>query len=112
MIIADQRVVAIRYIMRNSSGEELENNMHDSPIYYLHGSGNILPALESGLTGLQPGDRKSLSVSGDMVTGLQDEYHFEIVVDEVRKATEVELQRGRVIQEFPDDACGPECDCR
>ncbi len=111
MVVADHRVVSIRYIMRNSKGEELENNMHDDPILYLHGTGNILPELESGLIGLQPGDRKSFSISSDDVPGLQDEFHFEVVVDEVRKATEEELQKGRVIESFPDEACGPDCEC-
>ena len=82
MVVANQRVVSIRYIMRNNKGEELENNMSDPPISYIHGLGNIMPALESGLIGLKPGDKKSLSISGDMVTGLQEEYHFEIIIDE------------------------------
>jgi FKBP-type peptidyl-prolyl cis-trans isomerase SlyD len=103
MIIENQRVVSIRYIMRNHKGEELENNIGDAPISYLHGSGNILPALESGLTGLQPGDKKSLSISGDLVAGLPEEYHFEIIIDDVRKATNEELSKGRAIQPVPDE---------
>jgi len=108
MVVANQRVVSIRYIMRNNKGEELENNMSDAPISYIHGLGNMMPALESGLVGLKPGDKKSLSISGDMVTGLPEEYHFEIIIDEVRSATEEELQKGRVIQPVSDEPDGPD----
>jgi FKBP-type peptidyl-prolyl cis-trans isomerase SlyD len=102
MVVANQRVVSIRYIMRNRNGEEIENNMHDAPLTYLHGSGNIMPELESVLTGLKPGDRKSLSVEDELISGLWEEYHFEIIIDEVRAATEEELLKGRVIQPLSD----------
>ena len=108
MVVANQRIVSIRYIMRNNKGEELENNMGDAPIYFLHGSGNMLPALESGLIGLKPGDKKSLSISGDMLTGLPEDYHFEIIIDEVRSATEEELLKGRVIQPLSDEHDEPD----
>ena len=103
MVVSDQKVVSIRYIMRNNAGEELENNMHDDPLVYLHGAGMLLPELENGLTGLQPGDKKSFSVYADNVTGLAGELHFEIVIKDVRKATEEEIKRGKVIEESLDE---------
>jgi FKBP-type peptidyl-prolyl cis-trans isomerase SlyD len=103
MVVANQRVVSIRYIMRNSKGEEVENHMQDEPISYIHGSGIMMPDLESGLLGLKPGDRKTLSVPGDLVTGLPEEYHFEIIIDEVRQATEEELAKGRVVRPLSDE---------
>jgi FKBP-type peptidyl-prolyl cis-trans isomerase SlyD len=103
LVVAPQRVVSIRYIMRSSAGEELENNIRDDPLVYLHGAGSLLPELENGLTGLQPGDKKSFSVYTDSFPGLQDEMHFEIVIDDVRKATDEEIERGMIIDSADDE---------
>lgn len=89
--------------MRNSAGEELENTMYDEPLIYLHGAGKLLPELENGLIGLQPGDKKSFSVYADSVPGVEGELHFEILIKDVRKATEEEIKKGKVITSSMDD---------
>ena len=83
--------------MRNSAGEELENNMYDDPLVFLYGTGKILPELEKGLTGMQPGDKKSFTVYSGDVAGTEGELHFEIVIKDVRKATEEEIKMGKAI---------------
>ena len=104
MIVSEQKVVSIKYIMRNSAGEELENTMYDDPLVFLYGTGKILPELEKGLIGMQPGDKKSFTVYSEDVAGTEGELHFEIEIKDVRKATEEEINAGRAIDSsFPDD---------
>ena len=97
MVVAEQRVVSIKFILRNKLGEEIENNMEGPPISFIQGSGHVLPELGSSLIGLQPGDRKSITVYEDRFAGIEEEGHFEIMVTEVRKATDEELRTGRVM---------------
>jgi len=113
MQVRANTVVGFRYRMRNGKGEILEDLLEGSPASYLHGSGNILPALEAQLHGLSAGDSKLIIVSGD--TGFEetdDEFSFEVMIDFVRSATNEEKELGRPKEEGEDDEeCGPDCIC-
>jgi FKBP-type peptidyl-prolyl cis-trans isomerase SlyD len=105
-------VVSIRYKMLNGKGEELENILEGSPVKYLHGSGNILTALETDLVGLQAGDEKLVLMTKS--TGFEeinDDYSFQVFVDEVRAATEEEIIKGCPLEKEHLEVCGPECVC-
>ncbi len=106
MHIQNQTVVSLRYIMKNAAGEILEDNMGAAPVQYLHGSGKILPSLESSLHGLKAGDRKvvSLKTGEDLTT----DFTFDVIVDDVRMASEDEILCG---EPGKAAACGPECNC-
>ncbi len=111
MQVADKTVVALRYCMKNSKGDVLEDILNARPVEYLHGSGNILPELEKSLVGLTPGDERSLSISGQ--TGLQVEsaFYFDVVIDNVREATEEEIKKGKPVLPNSKEECGPGCCC-
>ncbi len=112
MQIADKTVVALRYVMKNNEGEVLENIMNNPPVKYLHGSGNILPQLEASLSGLETGDIKSLSFKENTNTLPTGEiFHFDVVIDDVRPATEEEIQLGKPIKSADKNNCGPDCCC-
>jgi len=53
-------VVSMNYEVRNDQGELLDAT--DTPIEYLHGYGNIIPGLEKGLEGAEPGEHRSVVV--------------------------------------------------
>ena len=101
MIISENKVVSLRYIMTNSAGEVIEDVMDRSPIQYIHGTGKIIPALEAAIEGMTAGQKKSFSISDP---GLSENLHFDLVIDEVREATPEEIQNG-------NPACGPGCCC-
>lgn len=61
--IADGTVVEIEYILRKDDGEVLDQSRPGDPLAYLHGGGNIVPGLESALTGCAVGDRRDVRVS-------------------------------------------------
>jgi FKBP-type peptidyl-prolyl cis-trans isomerase SlyD len=113
MQIAVNMVIGFRYRMRNGKGEILEDITEGSPVSYLHGSGNILPALEAQLDGLSAGDSKHIIVSGDMgFEGTDDEFSFDVMIDFVRLATDDEISLGRPKEEGEDEEdCGPDCIC-
>ena len=56
--IQNDAVVQFAYNL-NVDGQELESNL----LEYLHGHGNIIPGLESELTGMNVGDRKHVLVA-------------------------------------------------
>ena len=46
-MIEKDKIVAFHYVLRNESGEEIENILGDEPMVYLHGGyRNLLPKLE------------------------------------------------------------------
>lgn len=111
MQISEHTVVSMRFKMKNSRGEVLENIMEGPPIHYLHGSGTILPALEAELNGLKAGDGKAIFISKDQgYDGIDDEFNVEVIIDAVRRATEKELMEG-LSPQVKDEYCGPNCRC-
>jgi FKBP-type peptidyl-prolyl cis-trans isomerase SlyD len=102
MQIAEKTIVSIRYTIKNNRGEEIENTMAGPAVKYLHGSGNILPQLEASLVGLKAGDKKSITIQ------IPDSFSFDIEIDDVRMATEDEMQSGKPGKE---NNCGPDCCC-
>jgi FKBP-type peptidyl-prolyl cis-trans isomerase SlyD len=53
MIITNNKVVSINYLMKDELGNVLQGNDGFTPEEYLHGAENILPGLERALEGLQ-----------------------------------------------------------
>jgi FKBP-type peptidyl-prolyl cis-trans isomerase SlyD len=53
--IADGAVVTIHYTLKNPEGEVIDSSVGGEPMDYLHGAENIVPGLESKLTGLAVG---------------------------------------------------------
>lgn len=111
MRVADKTVVALRYCMKNSKGEVLENILGAAPVEYLHGGGNIMPALEASLTGLIAGTVKKVSISGDNDAQLTASYYFDVIIDNVRPATDEEIAMGKPAQPKKENECGPGCCC-
>ncbi|MFI5139639.1 MAG: hypothetical protein ACHQIM_17595 [Sphingobacteriales bacterium] len=110
MIVELNRIVSLRYTVKNNQGEVLEDIMAGDPVDYLHGSGSILPALESGVEGLQAGDIK-LIVLNDDTADSGESYFIDVVIDNIREATIAELQNGNPEQKPMDKSCGSGCCC-
>lgn len=107
MKIATNALVSIRYIMKNSKGDILENTMEGEPVRYLHGSGEILPALEAELVGLKSGDKKSIALSRkNGFTDIEEPFHFEVLVVDVQSFSDKVSDKS---SENMD--CGPGCCC-
>src|SRR5450432_296428 len=107
--IAKDSVASIRYIMKNSQGAILENTMNNDPVSYLHGSGGILLLLQAQLEGLNAGDKKLVYLTA--ASGLTNEdFIFDVIVDEVRVALEEEILLGYPVR-LNVSKCEADCDC-
>jgi len=104
MEVTENTVVSLRYIMKNNEGEELENTFSGPAVQYLHGSGKILPQLETLLSGLKTGDKKKITVE------MPNTFHFDVRIDDIRVATPEEIRLGIPIT-ITDNGCGPGCCC-
>ena len=101
MQVQNSTVVSIRYKMINSNGEVLGDNAYRS-VVYVHGAGNIVPYLEKPLEGSKASENRIFSVNLN-----KKEYTFDVVVDEIRLATEKELTSGQPGSK--DCGCDGEC---
>jgi hypothetical protein len=102
-------VVALRYIMRNSKGDVLEDTMRASPVNYLHGSKEILPLLQEQLQGLKAGNKKQVFLRKQN-SEANDDFVFDVVIDNVRKALAEEIILGYPIQ-ITTEICNDDCYC-
>ena len=51
MLIGDNCVVSINYILKNDSGTVMDESPEGQPLVYMHGAAGIIPGLEAELTG-------------------------------------------------------------
>ncbi|MFO0645133.1 MAG: peptidylprolyl isomerase [Polyangiales bacterium] len=65
MIIADGTIVAIDYTLKAEDGSLIDTSEGDEPLFYLHGSGQVVPGLEAALLGKAAGDKLSVTVKPD-----------------------------------------------
>ena len=85
-------IVSLLYRMKNARGQLLEQTQTT----YLHGSTAISSHLQSQLEGLIIGEHKTIFLhKGE--EGADDDFSFEVTIDEVREATPEELRRGAPI---------------
>jgi FKBP-type peptidyl-prolyl cis-trans isomerase SlyD len=57
------RVVRLHYTILDESGATLESSRGGTPLLYLHGSGQLLTALESKIDGFSAGDATTVTVA-------------------------------------------------
>ncbi len=62
MRVEEGRVVSLEYLVRLGNGQVVETSAGKDPIEYLHGGGQILPALERALEGLREGEQAAFSI--------------------------------------------------
>ena len=72
MEIARDTVVSIDYTLTNDDGEVLDQSEVGEPLSYIHGSGQIIPGLESALVGRKPGDAFTVRVLAPEAYGEHD----------------------------------------
>ena len=74
MPIEKNKVVAFHYVLENEAGEEVENNMKDEPMVYLHGGyRNLMPALERALEGKDKGEQVIVTLRPEEAYGIRKE---------------------------------------
>lgn len=103
--VAADTVVTIHYKLSLEDGEVVDSSEADDPLEYLHGHGNIVPGLESQITGKKVGDQFNAKVAPEDAYGYHDPAR---IVQAPRGAfpTDVELEPGMQFQTEDEDG-GP-----
>lgn len=75
-MIDQDKVVALKYTLRDQKGEILDQT-NDEPLHYLHGHKNLIPGFERNMAGLKEGDKKAFEVNPEDGYGqLQPDLRF------------------------------------
>lgn len=106
LCVGPERLISLRYIMKNARQEVLVDNMEQNSVHFVYGSGDILPALERPLMGLKIGERKTFTVLPED-PGFDEIFHFDVIIDDIRLPTDERQKEAS----SPTDDCGPDCDC-
>ena len=73
MNIADQTVVSLQYVLKNATGETLDQCDREEPLCYLHGSGNLIPGVEEALVGNTTGASMQVVITPEKGYGERDD---------------------------------------
>ena len=93
MRVKQGRVVVLDYMVRIASGQVVESSAGKSPIEYLHGAGQILPALERALEGLKEGEQAAFSIAAGEAYGERKDDNV-VSLPRTLFPAEVKLQKG------------------
>lgn len=74
LMVAPSRVVALHYALRDEQGRTLDDSRaRQQPLTYLHGHGNLFPALEQAMAGQGAGEALSVTLSPAQTYGERNE---------------------------------------
>ncbi len=93
MRVRPGRVVVLDYMVRVGTGQVVESSAGKSPIEYLHGAGQILPALERALEGLAEGEQAAFSIAAGDAYGERKDDNV-ISLPRTLFPAEVKLEKG------------------
>jgi len=93
MRVEGGRVVSLEYLVRLGNGRLVETSVGKDPIEYLHGGGQILPALERALEGLREGEQAAFSISCEDAYGRRSDDNL-ITLPKALFPVDVDLKPG------------------
>ena len=73
MKVEKDSVVSIHYTLKDESGDIIDTSIGREPLDYVHGAGQIIPGMEKGLEGKEPGDEIAIVVEPEDGYGPRDE---------------------------------------
>jgi FKBP-type peptidyl-prolyl cis-trans isomerase 2 len=71
--IRDGRIITLEYELTDSDGNVLDSSAGHGPMRYLHGAGQLPPALESAIAGVEMGSSKTVELPCADAFGERDE---------------------------------------
>jgi FKBP-type peptidyl-prolyl cis-trans isomerase SlyD len=105
MTIQDGKVVDLKYLLKNTEGEVLDESTNEEPFSYLHGAQQIVPGLENALKGLKVGDKKDVTVSPEDGYGEINE-SLKMIVKRTQFPQGVEIEEGMSFEASGNDGMG------
>ncbi|MDH4259441.1 MAG: peptidylprolyl isomerase [Gammaproteobacteria bacterium] len=79
MNVAPNKVICIHYTLRDDAGAVIDSSSGREPLAYLHGTGNLIPGLESALEGKATGETLEVTIAPEQAYGKRDERLVQIV---------------------------------
>ncbi|HIG52626.1 MAG TPA: peptidylprolyl isomerase [Candidatus Latescibacteria bacterium] len=73
MQISEQKVVTMNYEVVDSQGQLIDRSEEGGPLAYIHGTGQLIPGLETALEGRGKGDKVAVDVAPEQGYGKRDE---------------------------------------
>ncbi len=70
--------VKIHYTGRLTDGTVFDTSRERDPLEFTLGEGQVIPGFEDGVTGMSPGDKKTIKISADQAYGAR---HDELVLE-------------------------------
>ena len=61
-VVAEKKVIIMHYTLTTSDEQQADTSVGGEPLCYLHGAGNIVPGLETALTGASVGSKHHVEV--------------------------------------------------
>jgi len=93
MRVKHGRVILLDYMVRIGTGRVVESSAGKSTIEYLHGAGQILPALERALEGLREGEQAAFSIGAEDAYGQRKDDNV-VSLPRSLFPTDVKLEKG------------------
>lgn len=72
VVVEDGKTISLEYTLTLGDGSVADSNVDGEPLSYVQGGGQILPALEAALAGMQVGDAKTVTIAPEDGYGLVD----------------------------------------
>jgi len=83
-VIESGKTVSIEYTLTLDDGSVVDTNVGDEPLVYEAGGGQILPALDAALIGLDEGDTKSVELpASDGYGEIDEKLRFEVPIEQL-----------------------------
>lgn len=98
MNIAKNTVVTFSYVLKKTTGEEVDRAEPDDPMSYLHGHQNILLGLEQALEGGTIGDKLDVNLSAANAYGVRVEGREQRVPIKHLMAKPRKLVKGAIVK--------------
>jgi len=83
LLVADDRLVTLAYVLRLDSGEVFERSEDKEPLQFIQGQGHIIPGLENALYGMHIGEEKEIVVVPGDGYGEYDQEDLDVIPREV-----------------------------
>jgi peptidylprolyl isomerase len=87
----------IHYTVKLQDGKTVGSSRGGQPLSFTIGRGKVFKALENGIIGMRTGDVRTIDISPEEGYGLRDE-SLVMLLDRAKVDTNIELQKGRVMQ--------------
>jgi FKBP-type peptidyl-prolyl cis-trans isomerase SlyD len=99
MIVENNKVVSIQYVLKDEEGKTLQGNEEYTPGVYLHGAENIIPGLERALEGMKAEQVIEVVVYEDEAYGPREKsLIIEVAIEEFENPESI--NEGEYIQLF------------